>query len=456
MRRLLAIAGQTVLSAVRFRVVVAAAVLLGVAVVILPLLVKHNDTARMYAQVMLTYNLIVGLGLLGFITLWLACGTLSGEIESGELQLVSTKPIRPWQLWLGKWLGLVGINVLLLGLSLAVTLGMLYGRSDELPEHQRAALHEQVLLARGHVVESATDLERDIEALVSHRLAQPDATDLDPEFVREQMTTMARARHEALAPNYRRQWALDFRGSGVGSQQKLHARVRFHAAGRDGGKTHDTVWVFGDPRTGQATRVPRALTTGTAHEFEIPAGHIGADGWLHVECENRGDTTLLFPLNSGLVVLYPAGGFAANVFRSAVILLCWLMLLAALGLAASSFLSFPTAAMASLGLLYIALSGGSIRETVQDDSVFGYTEETHEKVSEGLDQIFMPVFQGLDFVVNGITRYSPITDLGAGRLIEWAVMWDAVIRVVVLAGGLCACVGIISLSRRQLGLPMSS
>ena len=86
MRRLLAIAGQTVVSAIRFRVVVAAAVLLGIAVVSLPLLVKHNDTARMYAQVMLTYNLIVGFGLLGFMTLWLACGTLSGCFQSVNVQ----------------------------------------------------------------------------------------------------------------------------------------------------------------------------------------------------------------------------------------------------------------------------------------------------------------------------------------------------------------------------------
>ena len=177
---------------------------------------------------------------------------------------------------------------------------------------------------------------------------------------------------------------------------------------------------------------------------------------MHIECENRGETTLLFPLDSGLTVLYPAGGFSANVFRGSVILLCWLMLLAALGLAASSFLSFPTAAMASLGLLYVALSGSSLRETVQDDSVFGYNQETSERVSDGLDRVFLPVFQGLDFIVNGITQYSPITDLGAGRLVGWTVMWDAIFRVVGLAGGLCACVGIVSLSRRQLGLPMSS
>jgi hypothetical protein len=214
--------------------------------------------------------------------------------------------------------------------------------------------------------------------------------------------------------------------------------------------------VLGDPALGRATRVPRALAAETVHEFEIAAGQIGSDGWLRIECENRGDTTLLFPMEGGLEVLYPAGGFTANLVRSAVILLCWLMLLAAMGLAASSILPFPTAAMVSLGLLYVALSGGGIREAVQEDSVFGYDHETSERVSHGLDLVFVPVFRGLDLVVNGITRYSPIADLGAGRLIGWPVMWDAIFRVVVLAGGLCTCTGIVLLSRRQLGMPMSS
>lgn len=456
MRRLLAIAGQTVLSAVRFRVVVTGAGLLAVAVVLLPLLVKHNDTARMYAQVMLTYNLLISFGLLGFITLWLACGSLAGEIESGQLQLVAVKPVRRWQLWLGKWLGIVAVNMVLLGVAVVVTLAMLFGRAGELPAPQRAALNDQVLVARGVVREAPTDLARDIETLEANRLAQPDAAGLEPNFVREQMTALARSRHETVAPDYRRQWALDFRGSGVRPDQKLHLRVRFHAAGRDEGRTHETVWVIGDPVSGRALRTPRTLTAEIFHEFEIPAAHIGNDGWLRIECENRGDTTLLFPLADGLEVLYPAGGFASNLLRGVVILLCWLALLAALGLAASSFLSFPTAALVSLGLLYVALSGGSLDEAVQEGSVFGFDHETSERVAGGLDTLMLPVFRALDFVVNGITGYAPVADLGAGRAIGWATLVEAVGRIVVLAGGLCAAVGMIGLTRRQLGLAVNA
>jgi hypothetical protein len=76
------------------------------------------------------------------------------------------------------------------------------------------------------------------------------------------------------------------------------------------------------------------------------------------------DTSLLFPLEDGMEVLYPEGGFALNFARGLGIIFCWLALLAALGLMAASFLSFPVAAFFSLAVLVIGLSGG----TLADDS----------------------------------------------------------------------------------------
>ncbi len=56
---------------------------------------------------------------------------------------------------------------------------------------------------------------------------------------------------------------------------------------------------------------------------------------------NPNTTALLFPLEDGMEVLYREGGFGLNFMRGLGIILCWMALLAALGLAAASFLSFP-------------------------------------------------------------------------------------------------------------------
>ena len=72
MQRLLAIAWLTWKAAFRFRLFIVVAVLLLVAVVGLPILIKDDGTARGFTQILLTYTLTTITGLLGLSTLWLA------------------------------------------------------------------------------------------------------------------------------------------------------------------------------------------------------------------------------------------------------------------------------------------------------------------------------------------------------------------------------------------------
>ncbi len=454
MRRILAIAGQTMTAAVRFRLVVAAVLLLVVCIIALPFLVRHNGTARMFAQVMITYNLTVITGLLAFLTLWLACGALAGEVESGQLQLVAVKPIPRWQLWLGKWLGVVGLNLLLLVASVGAAWLLLHWRARELPADQQTVLRQEVLVARGSVREAPVDLEKDAAALVRERQQKPDAAGLDPAMIEHQMRALAKARMETVAPNFRRLWTLEL-GTRAASlrDQPLHLRVQFHSAKGFDSSLHNTVWIVGDVASGRFSRMPVQMAANVAREFVIPLNLFDANGRLHVECENRGDTTLLFRLEDGLELLYPAGSFTTNLLRGAGVILCWLALLAAVGLAASSFLSFPSAAIASLSLLYLGLSGGTFSEAVNDGSVFGFDHETSEPTARTLDTLLLPLFRVLNLVVNSITGYSPISDLSSGRAVGWDTLFGALAQIVILAGGLFAAIGIVTLTRRQLGLP---
>jgi ABC-type transport system involved in multi-copper enzyme maturation permease subunit len=69
-----------------------------------------------------TYNLlmIAGLYVVHFLTVMLAIfasvDTVSGEITSHTIQTIVTKPVRRWQVLLGKWLGYAGMLLLYLAL----------------------------------------------------------------------------------------------------------------------------------------------------------------------------------------------------------------------------------------------------------------------------------------------------------------------------------------------------
>src|SRR5258707_6257244 len=117
MQRLFAIAWLTWKAAFRFRLFLVVTVLLLAAVVGLPILIKDDGTARGFTQIVLTYTLSAITALLGISTLWLACGTLARDIEECQIQMVAVKPIARWQIWFGKWLGLVSLNAALLVLS---------------------------------------------------------------------------------------------------------------------------------------------------------------------------------------------------------------------------------------------------------------------------------------------------------------------------------------------------
>src|SRR3974390_1677749 len=137
MQPLLAITKLTWKAAFRFRLFLVVTVLLLASVVGLPLLLKDDGTARGFTQILLTYTLSTISALLGLSTLWLACGTLARDIEECQMQVVAVKPIARWQIWLGKWLGIVTLDAALLAVSGASVYALLQWRATKLPEDQR-------------------------------------------------------------------------------------------------------------------------------------------------------------------------------------------------------------------------------------------------------------------------------------------------------------------------------
>ena len=113
--------------------------LLAAAVVGLPLLLKDDGTAKGLVQILLTYTLSAMATLLGFATLWLSCGTLARDVEECQMQMVAVKPIARWQIWLGKWLGLLSLDAVLLALAGAAIFFLLQWRADRLPDRRKTS-----------------------------------------------------------------------------------------------------------------------------------------------------------------------------------------------------------------------------------------------------------------------------------------------------------------------------
>jgi disulfide bond formation protein DsbB len=124
--------------------------------------------------------------------------------------------------------------------------------------------------------------------------------------------------------------------------------------------------------------------------------------------------------------------------------------MAAIGLAASSFLSFPVAAFFSLTMLILVFSSGSMAASVEEGTIMGVDHETNAPSNPVIDAVMLPVFKGMLAVVNLARSFSPVESLSTGRSIPWETLGLAFVQVVLLLGGVFAAVGMIVLSRREL------
>jgi hypothetical protein len=453
-QRIAAMMGLTWKAAFRFRLFLVVTALLLASVVALPLLLKDDGTARGFTQILLTYTLSTISALLGLSTLWLACGTLARDIEECQIQLLAVKPIARWQIWLGKWLGLMSLNAALLAISGASVFCLLQWRATRLPPAEQKILRNEVLVARTSAKEVADfheDIEAETERIFQERIAKTPVAEGDRALVRNQIHEQIKAEFQLVPPGYTRYWEVKL-GTPRQSMadRPVYVRIKFNSADKSPAGTFIGLWQVGVPQKTQLWRSePMSLAPDTFHEFQVPP-FVDADGLLTVTFVNPNNTALLFPLEDGFEVLYREGGFALNFVRGLGIILCWMGLLTTLGLASASFLSFPVAAFCSLGILSLALFSGPLATAVSEGTLGGYNAEKGPQGRIPIDVVAIPVFKAVLNLVNLAKDFSPIDSLSTGRSITWTQLARAFGQIILLLGGVIGLFGIAVFARREL------
>ena len=453
MNRILAIAALTWKAAFRYRLIWVLTGLLLVTVIGLPLVIKDDGTARGLTQILLTYTLSFVTTILSFATLWLACATLARDVEDCQMQMVTVKPIARWQVWVGKWLGIMSLNAALLAGAGVAVFALVQWRSSKLPVEQQQILRAEVLTARVGARERAPNLDAEVENQLQARLAKnPLPADANLAEVRKQMRDQIKSLNEVIRPGYLRRWNIDLGLAGTLAKGKpLFLRVKFMSSQYSTKPlAYLTVWEVGPAEAPNRVRFAKPLTTATFHEIPLHPGLIDAKGVLTIDCVNPPENrdALVFSLEEGMEVLYAEAGFGLNFLRAQLIILLWLGFFTALGLAAASFMTFPVAAFFSLSMLVIGLGSTMISTVVSEGSYLG-------GVGGGLnptifDKVMMSIFKTLLFLTKLVLDFSPIDALSTGRSITWVMLAQATAQILLLVTGLLAVFGIAVFNRREL------
>jgi hypothetical protein len=454
MQQLFAIIGLTWKAAFRYRLFWVIVVLLLGAVVGLPLLIKHDGTAEGFAQILITYTLGAVTALLGLCTLWLACGTLARDVEECQIQLVLVKPVARWKVWLGKWLGLVTLNAALLAVAGTSIYVLIEWRARNLAPEELFKLQNQVLVARASAKPDRMDkyIQTETARRLQELIDQNKLGGANKDAVAQRIRDQVKAELQVVGPDKTRYWLvhLDTSTNRLDGQP-LYLRVKFNASQNSASGTYYAEWLVANPQTRLAwPSDPMSLAPETFHEFAVPSSLVDDKGDVAIVFHNPANqAALLFPLDDGMEVLYRVGGFAANLIRGMGIILCWMALLAALGLAAASFLSFPVAAFCSLAILTLGLSSGTLSNVVSEGTIMG-ANENGVRTSAAVDSVMVPVFGAMLKLINLVQQFSPVDSLSTGRNVSWAELGLAAAQIVLLLGGILGVFGVFVFYRREL------
>jgi hypothetical protein len=470
MQRLLAIIVLTLKAALRYKLVLVLGLILIAGVIILPLIIEHDGSARGFTQIILTYTLTLITALLGFSTLWLSCGILAREMEEAQLQMLAVKPIPRWQIWIGKWLGILALNAALLIVSGGVVYGLMMYRANHLSAREKTILANEVLVARGAAREPIQDYKGPAYRILRERFPQGPPEGVDPNQLEQFVMARVKAEFEMVYPQHIREWHVDLGDGRKLKDSPLYIRAKFNSAQISSSGSYPMFWEIGKPAEtqnllsessflnnpnthlpGRYYRTNLNMAAESFTEFQVPANLADDEGVVLVRFYNYTESPMIFPLEDGLEVLVRRGGFGLNYVRGLGVIFCWLALLAAVGLTASTFLAFPVAAFCSIGVLIISLSTGTLEQIVQEGGIVGMDHETGVvDTSLVLNRLAMPVSKAALWFLKLARGFSPIDYLSSGRLISWTEFGKAVFQICIVLGGLFAAIGITVFNKREL------
>ena len=173
------IANVMVEEAIRMKVALIFIIAILVLLPTLALALVSDDRLTYTVQRFLTYSLIFVSFLLSVMTVILASYTTSNDLKSKMVYMSLTKPLSRPQFLLGKWIGIVLLNAVLLTVSGVAIAGFTYALADgkAMNAQDKEELRKEVLTAR--ISQVPVPIEGSVEEMVDRILAI--RQDRDPE-----------------------------------------------------------------------------------------------------------------------------------------------------------------------------------------------------------------------------------------------------------------------------------
>ena len=201
-----------------------------------------------------------------------------------------------------------------------------------------------------------------------------------------------------------------------------------------------------NPSTGFFYQEARSDRANRPHTLTLSARTVDAQGRTEISYVNlpfdvSGAGTSVTILNSDVAVLYRVGGFEANYAKALAMILAQLMFLAAAGVFAATFLSFPVACLVVFASLPLgmAMSFMTMATTVSP-----------LEVHPTMKQLGGAALAVIKVLLPDLSRTNPSDSLVGGTRIAWSVLGQTAALAVGLRAAVLLVAACLVFSRREL------
>ncbi len=472
-----AVARNVLSEAIRMKISLVFIVMLLLLLAYVPGALNEDQPLRYRVQQWMQYGIGLSYAVLALLTVFLSVATVAFEQRDRVIWQTMTKPVAPWQYLLGKWIGVMALNAVLLSVTAAgVFLFTEYLRHQpaqgEMAYHvrddgtptinnpaemteDRRLLETQVLVARVGVpfqpfALSDARLARIVEEQVRDRMAQDqsvqDTSLFRAEIEREVVADWRRRLDEAIESRVHDLRVQDenlvetaalrnqLTGDILGEWEALYrtvaqgqAKLYFFTgvSSRPDGQpltlrykvnagSNDPSDIYRVTFVINGVPFDRQVALKAAQTLVFPPQIVPENGRVDIVVANDPSNPREISLPpDGLEVLYVAGGYEVNFLR--IILAMWVKLsfIAAVSIATATFLSFSVACLVSLSVLFAAESAGYLHEALEY-----YTSMT----KEGIDWVAVVVrviAVPIAAIFKVYASLRPTANLVDGRLVGW-------------------------------------
>ncbi|MBW8015293.1 MAG: ABC transporter permease [Planctomycetes bacterium] len=446
-----AVARNTISQALRMKIAVIVIMMLAILLPLMGIVMGGDSTLKGKLQTFVSYGLSLTSLLLCVMTIAVSTHTLTEEIKRKQIFLVLTKPLRRYELILGKFLGVVILDVFLLALFGGVIFGITYfmPRMIDADEKEVAKANDAFFTSRAVLTDPVDKKEimKEVNKEFARRIKEheiaSDMTIARMKRVKQSIMAEEIGKVTNIPPGGTRVWRFE-NVRPANPDDILFVQYKLEAVSPGVDKLYSQ-WAIGDNRQAARDSKTRVGTyqssdaVRTVQEFKFPSELISTDGdgyveiVLHNPYENR--TTIVA---KELKLLYRAGSFAGNYTRAMGVILTRLIFLAALGVSVSTWLSFPVAILMCVVVFFAGTVNGFIVEAIG-----GLSKELAVVYVFTIRPLLwlLPVFDG---------EFNPTPYMVSGEFLKWSTLGKIFLVTAFIKSSLLLLGGMFIFHKREI------